>query len=219
MDAVALREYVEALFDGERRAIDVAELEREKAASALRESLTERIESGDKQLIAHINGQIESVRLALVAAKELSDQRQVSQEKAVDKAFAAAAELAHKHNDLIAKGDRDREHLATKIDLGYLRERLDGGAKERERMNDFMAMKVGRVEYEKAEDEWDKWQVSVESRIQSFAAILSQQEAVNTSLTEYQREKKTDTGVTIGQVIAVVSAVAVIAGILVGAFT
>lgn len=122
--AVALREYFESIFVEQRRALAVAEQEREKAASALREGLSERIASGDKQLEAHINAQIESVRLAQIAAKQLSDQRSESAEKAVDKAFAASKELADKHNDLLAQHDRDREKFATKTDLGYERESM-----------------------------------------------------------------------------------------------
>ncbi|MBA2714201.1 MAG: hypothetical protein H0U55_11710 [Rubrobacteraceae bacterium] len=218
-EPVDLREYFEAILEEHRRAVVIAEQEREKAASALRDALSERIQSGDKQLEAHINGQVESIRLALVAAKELSDQRQASQEKAVDKAFEAASELAHKHNDLIAKGERDRDLFATQIDLVYLREKLEQGAKERERLNDALTTKIGRQEYDKAEDEWGEWRVTVEARLGHFAATLSQQEAVNKSLTEYQREKKDDTGVTIGQVIAVFAVILTLAAILVGAFT
>ena len=187
--AVALREYIEAILFENRQATLLAEQEREKAASALRDALTERITAGDVSLERHIEAQIESVRLALVAQKELSDQRQEAAKEAVEKAFSASSELAHKHNDLIQQQDRDKEKFATKIDLLHLREVLNKIDEEqraslprevfdrtleestswRNHTDKNIQEKIGRVEYEKAEDEWREIQRVVDERLNLLA--------------------------------------------------
>jgi len=140
------KELIEAHFVASKEATKVAEQEREKAAASLRESLAEGARQGDKQLTAHIDAQIESVRLALVAAKELASQRHEASQAAVEKAFAASSELAHKHNDLLRQGERDKEKFATKNDLASLREIIE---KSMEVLNVGIAqnlVRIGRLE-------------------------------------------------------------------------
>lgn len=105
------KELIESHFLAGKEALRVAEQEREKAASALRNSLIENAQQGDRQLSA-----------ALVAAKELADQRHEASELAVAKAFSASTELAAKHNDLIRAGERDKDKYATKGDIASMRE-------------------------------------------------------------------------------------------------
>ena len=68
---VPLREYVEAIFAEQRRAIDTAE----KSAQALRSELERAISEGDKNLRDHIAGQVVQIHAALVSADELERQR------------------------------------------------------------------------------------------------------------------------------------------------
>ena len=140
------RELIEAYLVAGKDALKVAEQEREKAAQTLRDSLIETTRQGDRQLTAHIDGQIESVRLALVAAQQLSDQRYEASQEAVEKAFAASTELAAKHNDLIRAGERDKEKFATKADLGAMREIIEKSMEVLDTGRTQNLQRIGRLE-------------------------------------------------------------------------
>ena len=68
---VSLRDYVEAIFEEQRRGMLVAEDEREKAAKALRDELARAIEEGDRALREHISQQVAQIREALESANKL----------------------------------------------------------------------------------------------------------------------------------------------------
>ena len=75
-----LKEYVEALRTQDLEATRLAAQEREKAAAALREQLTLRVESGDSNLREHITAQIAQIHAALISADELERARHASAE-------------------------------------------------------------------------------------------------------------------------------------------
>lgn len=72
---VALQEYVDARFDGVERAVETADSEREKAASALREGLLQSIDEGDLRLTDHVKAQVENIKAALASADLLERER------------------------------------------------------------------------------------------------------------------------------------------------
>jgi hypothetical protein len=105
LESVPLREYVEALFERERAARDLADAEREKAAQALaieREktaqalavSLAQQITSGDAALSAHIAQQIAQIREALTSANLLETERIRSVEASIE-GLAHETRLTH----------------------------------------------------------------------------------------------------------------------------
>lgn len=97
VDGVPIKEYMEAILvekdralemaDDEReraasalrgeqqRALDQAEREREKAASNLREELARAIKEGDDRLREHIMNQVHQIREALISAEKLELER------------------------------------------------------------------------------------------------------------------------------------------------
>ena len=188
-DAIALRDYFEALLNEHHRATALAEQERERAASALRETLREQMRSGDIALERHIDAQVESVKLALASQEKFATEVQRAAKEAVEKALASSKEIAHKHNELIQQQDRDKEKFATKIDLLHLREVLNKIDEEqraslprevfdrtleewtswRNHTDKNAQEKIGRVEYEKAEDEWREIQRVVDERLNLLA--------------------------------------------------
>lgn len=72
---VTLREYVEGLLGEMRRAIIVADQEREKAARALHDEIARTITEGDRNLREHIESRVTQIQSALVAADELERSR------------------------------------------------------------------------------------------------------------------------------------------------
>lgn len=72
---VTLREYVDAVFARQDRAVGVAEQEREKAANALRIEIARAIGEGDQALRDHMEAQLAAVRLALTSAGTLETER------------------------------------------------------------------------------------------------------------------------------------------------
>lgn len=74
-DAVPLREYIEGIFEEQRRGLLVAEEEREKAAKALRAELARAIDEGDDRLREHIDQQFKQINAALESAEKLEIER------------------------------------------------------------------------------------------------------------------------------------------------
>lgn len=94
---VPLREYIEALFEEQKRATEIAEREREKAAGALtterynaaetaederekaaqalRNGLDRAIREGDERLREHIQNQVAQIQAALLSANSLEAER------------------------------------------------------------------------------------------------------------------------------------------------
>jgi len=74
-DAVALREYIDALLSEKERALTMADDEREKAAAALRGELARAMGEGDDRLREHIHNQVQQINAALVSAEKLELER------------------------------------------------------------------------------------------------------------------------------------------------
>ena len=111
LTTVALRDYVEALFNEQQRATEMAEREREKAATVLRSeqlrtqqtaeqeraksadalaaSLAQSIREGDERLREHITQQVKQIEAALAAAQRETLIQHEASEKAIAKAEAA----------------------------------------------------------------------------------------------------------------------------------
>jgi hypothetical protein len=104
--AVPLREYIEAVFEEQRRGMLVAETEREKAAKALEIALARSIEEGDRALREHVAAQVQQIQAALQAAEKLELQRFSSLEKQID-AYAKTS------NDRLASLQREAQLVAT----------------------------------------------------------------------------------------------------------
>ena len=98
---VKLREYIEAILDEHQKANVLAAEEREKAAQALREQLTDRIQAGDANLREHISAQVaqlatmvkHSEQLALTRHEAL--QREMKIQHDADQAAINKAESAN----------------------------------------------------------------------------------------------------------------------------
>ncbi len=74
-EKISLREYVEALFAEQARAIEVAERERNNAAQMLATTLTASIHEGDDRLREHVANQITQIKIALESANALELER------------------------------------------------------------------------------------------------------------------------------------------------
>ena len=72
---VKLREHIEALLDEHEKAVKLAEGEREKAAAALREQLSDRIAAGDTNLREHISSQIAQLAAMVKHSEEIAKTR------------------------------------------------------------------------------------------------------------------------------------------------
>lgn len=72
---VPLREYVEALLEENKRALEMADSEREKAAAQLRLEMKRAISEGDDRLREHIHQQVLQIEAALASAEKLEVQR------------------------------------------------------------------------------------------------------------------------------------------------
>lgn len=72
---IPIREHYDAVLAEQRRALEIAEREREKAASALRVELERAISEGDKALRDHIAAQVQQIKAALESAERLEVQR------------------------------------------------------------------------------------------------------------------------------------------------
>ena len=86
---VTLKEYIEAVMRENQRAIEQASAEREKAAAILRASLVQQLESGDKGLERHIEGQVKQIRELIIAQEEVVNQAQKFSQQAITKAEEA----------------------------------------------------------------------------------------------------------------------------------
>jgi hypothetical protein len=73
---VKLREYIEAILDEHQKAMELAADEREKAAVALREQLSERIAAGDANLREHIMQQVAQLSQLIANIEQVSAQRE-----------------------------------------------------------------------------------------------------------------------------------------------
>jgi len=91
-----------ALRNESQRASDKADEEREKAARALRAELARSIEEGDRSLREHIHAQIGQIREALISAEKLDLQRHATGDNKID---AVARELQ-------IKSDAGKEAIA-----------------------------------------------------------------------------------------------------------
>jgi len=91
--------YIERVMKEQQEALRIAEVEREKAASALRLALEREIESGDARLSDHITHQIEQVQQALQALTTLLSER----DGRMDDRFDAHREAIQKAEDSLNK--------------------------------------------------------------------------------------------------------------------
>ena len=106
---VPIREYIEALFDRDRAARDVADAEREKAAQALAHSLALRIEQGDRSLQAHIDQQVAQLEALVSSARREAATIQGASERAIAKQEAAYDERFRNLNEWRGQSaDRER---------------------------------------------------------------------------------------------------------------
>lgn len=107
MADVSLREYVEAILAEKGNAARVADDEREKSASALRDSLARAIAEGDERLREHIQNQIAQINAALTSSEALEvarvsalksefDARMTAMDRATDLQLAARDEAIDK---------------------------------------------------------------------------------------------------------------------------
>lgn len=124
---VDLREYMEALFDRDRAAREIADQEREKTAQALaaeREkvaqalavSFARQIEQGDLALREHIDQQIGQIQAALLSVEKLMAQRHESSERAIAKAESATERRFDSVNEFRAQlSDQTRTFLPREV--------------------------------------------------------------------------------------------------------
>ena len=118
MAMVSLRDYVEAIFEEQRRGMLVAEEEREKAAKALRDELARAIEEGDRALRDHITQQIAQIREALNAARREADIRFEAAQAAIAKAEAAYEKRFESMNEWRGQSaDRERTQQEDRLAL------------------------------------------------------------------------------------------------------
>jgi hypothetical protein len=100
MRLAALEQNLETLSVERQRAVDVASEEREKAASALRDSLERAIREGDERLREHVSNQIQQIRASLESADKLELSRidyvaeKADKQQAVANERFSAAEVA-----------------------------------------------------------------------------------------------------------------------------
>ncbi len=100
---VGLQVYVEGILDEHRKAIEKADVEREKTAMALAKALEDKTVDGDERLQDHITNQIEQVRQQIasiervsLSRKESLDHRITSMRELIDARFTATQEAVGK---------------------------------------------------------------------------------------------------------------------------
>ena len=99
--ATQIKEYIEAVMAESQRAIELAGIEREKAAAALRDQLTDRIAAGDTNLREHISSQVTQLRALVEGVENLSVTRHEAMRReamiqhAADQAAITKAEISN----------------------------------------------------------------------------------------------------------------------------
>lgn len=99
-----LKAYFQAILEEQRRAMILAEQEREKAAQVIREELSREIQAGDKNLREHIQMQVEQIRAALIAAELLEVERIHGLRQLLEQADQAAVtrvQAVHRETELV----------------------------------------------------------------------------------------------------------------------
>jgi len=96
---ISVRGFFERVLKEREEATRVAETEREKAAQALRDSLTRDMSAGDARLQDHIDHQIEQVKQALQALTLLLTER----DGRMDDRFSSHREAIQKAEDALNK--------------------------------------------------------------------------------------------------------------------
>ncbi len=107
--AVALRQYIEALFAEHEKALDMASREREKAAEVLAEALRAATKAGDDRLREHIENQVEQIRGSLLSADKLEQERvgaNAEQIETVDAKSQDRAEALRRELILVTEAQR-----------------------------------------------------------------------------------------------------------------
>lgn len=114
-----------AIRNEQQRALDRAASEREAAASALREQLTERIATGDANLREHISAQVQQITQMIDNAERLSLARFDGAQTAIDKAESATEKRFEGVNEFrLALTDLSRT-MAAHTDLTNLIDRTN----------------------------------------------------------------------------------------------
>lgn len=157
---VTLREYVEAMFERDRTAVEVASVEREKAAQALRIELDRAIQEGNRALREHIALQVTQIQAALVAANTIELARIAGVNEAAiarDVALRSEVHLINESSETaIAKAEAAtdkrfesvnefRAQLSTQTASFLPREVADSQFAELRRAMSELAEKVGRL--------------------------------------------------------------------------
>ncbi len=86
---VSLRDHFEAIIREQQKAIEQANIEREKAASILRSSLIEKVQTGDAALDRHIKEQVAQITSMIEGQGRLVSQAHTSSQLAIAKAEEA----------------------------------------------------------------------------------------------------------------------------------
>lgn len=104
-----VKEFIEAVLIEQRRGIELAEREREKAAQALASSIRSQIEAGDMALRDHVDQQVQQIRAALDALHREMNLTRDSSEKAIAKAETATEKRFESVNEWRGQSaDRER---------------------------------------------------------------------------------------------------------------
>lgn len=163
---VSLKEYVEFAFAEKQRATELAEREREKAATALATSLERSIRDGDERLREHIVNQVNQIEAALDSARRETEVSFQAAEKAIEKAetstdkrFAAVNEFREQLADQAARFV-PRE-VADAENKDALR-RIEANAESIATLRNTM---VTRERFESTTSDWTTWREVTDRRL------------------------------------------------------
>ena len=113
---------VRELVEQQQKAVEVASVEREKAASQLRQQLAQQIDAGYQALHDHIDQQIGQLRIQLESAQRESEIRAGAQQTAIDKQekayearFQSVNGVRAQLQDLITSHQRSLSELTTTL--------------------------------------------------------------------------------------------------------
>jgi hypothetical protein len=184
----------------EAKATEVAERERDRAAKALRDALEDRIEEGDKRLHDHITQQVATIRDSLIAADKLESARVASAE--------AEIQAVRKELILIHSAQKDAVDKAEKA----YEKRFEAVNAFREQLAEQTASFLPR---EVADAMFAELRKSIEINTQR----INEGVGADKAHVRFQDRQSVTAGQVIATVSVVVAVLGIVAAILVGSFT
>jgi hypothetical protein len=177
----ALAEKTYAHLEESRRAVEMAEREREKAAVALAGNLARAIEDGDVRLREHIGQQVAQIEAALNGARRETGFAAAAQKEAIDKADAAndkrfdavnnfRAELSDRWEKTMPREVAEAQINEIKKSMEAIHRRLDiqqGGETAKERSEQSQTRSQERVQ-----DTATGWKLAVAGFAVTFFVTL-----------------------------------------------